>query len=395
MPYCLRPWRKPPRLPPHAGAVFFFDNQWNGGDADGHGDQPLGCHHRSGDFLQCLATYCDNSAIIGTAQLTSAGTEIIKRVPGIGSHSYTAVFHATTANATSTQLDATASTPGTFVYTPAAGTIPAVGTDTLAVTFTPTDTADYTTATASVSLTVNRGAPSTITAVSGPSQSAHVNLAFGTPMQASVKDVANDPVPGVAATANFALTNTVAPDYSIVVNPSTVTIVQGQSGSTTFTLTPVGGFSGTVTLNCAGLPSFGTCTFVPASAVMNGSNTPVTVQLTIATSVATSNAVRLDPPNPLGPLPGLQTFLLLAGLALLCSPGWKHQRRRMQRFGMVAMLLLAAITMSVALIGCGGTSSTALHTTPAGTYSSSVTATASASAGGASHTANVTIIIIQ
>jgi hypothetical protein len=202
-------------------------------------------------------------------------------------------------------------------------------------------------------------------------------------------------VSGVAATASFALTNTVAPDYSIVVNPSTVTIVQGQSGSTTFTLTPVGGFSGTVTLNCAGLPSFATCTFVPASAVMNGSNTPVTVQLTIATSVATSNAVRLDPPNPLGPLPGLQTFLLLAGLALLCSPGWKHQRRRMQRFGMVAMLLLAAITMSVALIGCGGTSSTALHTTPAGTYSSSVTATASASAGGASHTANVTIIIIQ
>ena len=38
----------------HAGTVFFFDNQWNGGDADGHGDQPLGCHHRSGDLLQCL-----------------------------------------------------------------------------------------------------------------------------------------------------------------------------------------------------------------------------------------------------------------------------------------------------------------------------------------------------
>ena len=53
-----------------------------------------------------------------------------------------------------TQLDATASVPGTFVYSPAAGTTPAVGTDVLSTTFTPTDTTDYNTATATVSLTV-------------------------------------------------------------------------------------------------------------------------------------------------------------------------------------------------------------------------------------------------
>src|SRR5439155_5717855 len=38
------------------------------------------------------------------------------------------------------QLNATASMPGTLVYTPAAGTVPASGNDTLTVTFTPTDT---------------------------------------------------------------------------------------------------------------------------------------------------------------------------------------------------------------------------------------------------------------
>jgi MBG domain/MBG domain (YGX type)/Abnormal spindle-like microcephaly-assoc'd, ASPM-SPD-2-Hydin/Bacterial Ig-like domain (group 2)/Galactose oxidase, central domain len=53
-----------------------------------------------------------------------------------------------------TQLNATASVPGTFVYSPLAGTAPAVGTDTLSVTFTPNDTADYTTATTTVLLTV-------------------------------------------------------------------------------------------------------------------------------------------------------------------------------------------------------------------------------------------------
>ena len=45
--------------------------------------------------------------------------------------------------------------PGTFAYTPAAGTVLTAGTQTLTVTFTPTDTTDYTTASKSVTLTVN------------------------------------------------------------------------------------------------------------------------------------------------------------------------------------------------------------------------------------------------
>jgi len=59
----------------------------------------------------------------------------------------------------STQLNATASVAGSFSYSPAAGTILSAGTQTLMVTFTPTDTKDYTTANASVSLTVNKATP--------------------------------------------------------------------------------------------------------------------------------------------------------------------------------------------------------------------------------------------
>ena len=58
----------------------------------------------------------------------------------------------------STQLDATASVPGSFVYNPLAKTTPAVGSDTLSVTFTPTDTTDYTAATATVTLMVSGAA---------------------------------------------------------------------------------------------------------------------------------------------------------------------------------------------------------------------------------------------
>jgi hypothetical protein len=55
----------------------------------------------------------------------------------------------------STQLNATASVPGTFDYTPPAGTVLNAGTgQTLSVTFTPTDTTNYTTATKTVTINV-------------------------------------------------------------------------------------------------------------------------------------------------------------------------------------------------------------------------------------------------
>ena len=55
-----------------------------------------------------------------------------------------------------TQLDATASVPGMFVYTPASGKVLAVGTQTLSVKFTPTQSTDYTTVTGTtVPLVVN------------------------------------------------------------------------------------------------------------------------------------------------------------------------------------------------------------------------------------------------
>jgi len=57
------------------------------------------------------------------------------------------------------QLTATASVPGTFAYTPPAGTVLDAGLQTLSVTFTPTDAVNYTAATASVTLTVAQATP--------------------------------------------------------------------------------------------------------------------------------------------------------------------------------------------------------------------------------------------
>ena len=59
-----------------------------------------------------------------------------------------------------TQLDATANVQGTFTYTPAAGTVLGAGPDqTLSVSFAPNDSADYTNASATVTINVKQATP--------------------------------------------------------------------------------------------------------------------------------------------------------------------------------------------------------------------------------------------
>lgn len=104
----------------------------------------------------------------GTAFTTSSATalsQVVSQiVPTITWPTPAAIPYGTALSAT--QLNATANTGGTFVYTPAAGTVLAPGSQTLSVTFTPTDNLDYTTATASVSISVNAPLPTATPTIS-------------------------------------------------------------------------------------------------------------------------------------------------------------------------------------------------------------------------------------
>jgi hypothetical protein len=134
-----------------------------------------------------------------TATLTVT-LAVNKATPTITWPTPAAITYGTALSAT--QLNATASVAGKFAYSPAAGTVPAVGTDTLTVTFTPTDTTDYTTATASVALKVNP-----------------------------------------------------APSFTLAASPASLTVTQGASGKSTIAVTALNGFTGKVTLAASGLPS--------------------------------------------------------------------------------------------------------------------------------------------
>jgi hypothetical protein len=102
---------------------------------------------------------------ISTGTLTSTnykfafknGTlKITKATPSINWTTPAPIAYGTPLGAT--QQDATASVAGSFAYSPVAGTVLDVATHTLTATFTPTDTIDYATTKATVSLTVNQAA---------------------------------------------------------------------------------------------------------------------------------------------------------------------------------------------------------------------------------------------
>jgi len=165
-------------------------------------------------------------------------------------------------------------------------------------------------------------------------------------------------------------------DFTLAVSPTTVTVTApGQSGTTTVTITPLGGFNATITYTCTGLPSEATCTF--PTAATGGT-------LTIAT---TAPSARLDK-APLGRHRGLFYALLLPGfLGLVVSAG---NRKRTLRGGRLLALIAVLAISTLWMPACGGGSTTPKNPgTPTGTSTVTVTATA----GSLNHTATITLTV--
>jgi hypothetical protein len=59
------------------------------------------------NFCDATAPLCTDVHLVGTAQLTKAGSATLKFKPGVGSHSYNAIFHGTSSIAASTSSTAT------------------------------------------------------------------------------------------------------------------------------------------------------------------------------------------------------------------------------------------------------------------------------------------------
>ncbi len=209
-----------------------------------------------------------------------------------------------------TQLDATASVAGTFLYTPAAGAVLSAGIQTLSVTFTPSDAVDYSSVTKTVSLLINQATTTTmITSVSpNPAMlntpvviayslvgSTNVTAPTGTiTVKASTGEICAATIPTGSCSITFATAGTRiltatysgdsnfagssatasvqvnAGDFTITASPSSETISSGHKAYYTITLTPIGGLSGNVSLSCSGNPKNSACSISPSVVTLGG-----------------------------------------------------------------------------------------------------------------------------
>ncbi len=170
--------------------------------------------------------------------------------------------------------------------------------------------------------------------------------------------------------SNYSVTNapgTLDVTYYQLSAPTTLQISQGQVGTAIITMTPMNGFTGTVTFTCGDLPVATTCSFTQSKLTGNLQNKPVSTSLVITTTGrhGTSIASRRNSLKPLYGALGMGAF----GIML-----WGGRRKRLVIAGMLLMMTLATM---ISMAGCGK----GLTQTPTGTANIMVNATVTAGAG--------------
>ncbi len=222
------------------------------------------------------ASFTPTDATDYTAAAASVALTVTQATPLIAWATPAPVNYGTKLSAA--QLDATANVAGTFKYSPASGTEPSAGQQTLNVTFTPTDKTHYATATATVILTVNQvtpvitwATPAAITygtALSSKQLDAKASVA-GTfaysPAAGTVPALGTDELSVIftptnstdyaTVTATVELAVNPAPGFALTASPGSVTVTTGSSSTSTITVAPTNGFAGSVRLTTQGLPS--------------------------------------------------------------------------------------------------------------------------------------------
>ncbi len=137
------------------------------------------------------------------------------------------------------------------------------------------------------------GLPGGVTASFNPASTAGTSVLTLTASATATTGTATVTVTGTSGslshttTVSLTVNATTPPDYSLSASPSSVSVTQGASASSTINLARVGGFSGSVSLAASGLPSGVTATFSPASTTGGTSTLTLTASSTATTGTAT------------------------------------------------------------------------------------------------------------
>jgi hypothetical protein len=191
---------------------------------------------------------------------------------------------------------------------------------------------------------------------------------------------------------NFAASNSATvivsePDYSMTANQPSLTVSAGSNGSISLTLTPVGGYTGTITPSCSTTLSGVSCSFNPTSYTADGSDKVLTGTVEIA---ASSSAAALHPLTYRdGKDMAEATLFWLPGGALLLLIALQRRRLMRNLRTLSIFLLLSLLGFAGGLSACGGGGGGSSPQSVTGT----VTITAAGSTGNVSQSVPITVTV--
>jgi hypothetical protein len=199
-----------------------------------------------------------------------------------------------------------------------------------------------------------------------------------------------------SAQANADGTSTL-PDFSVIANPTSVTLSPGAYGTITISITPENGFSEMVTLSCSGNPSTSTCVFSPTTLIpTNGAVATSVLQIQTQAASGTNNA-ELNP-DALSGRRHVAYALVLPGMLALVGLG--ALRRRSGLAGLRVLGFVALLTASSLGLSSCAARYNYLHKPPAanpgiqaGTYPITIAAYATNGTSVTSHTLSVTLTV--
>jgi hypothetical protein len=162
-------------------------------------------------------------------------------------------------------------------------------------------------------------------------------------------------------------------DFQISNTSGSQTVKAGQPATYNLSLQPSGGFQGTVTYSCSGLPGLSECSFDPPQISAGSGSTNVTLSITTTAPIASLAPVKKNG-GFLYPM-----SLLLPGLAFIFAglSSGDSRRRRIVIFGVLGLLLMLSLGQPACGGGggAGGGGASPHPGTIAGTYTITVDAT--------------------